>query len=144
MLSGLKIHAFFLITYLSIQSLLLTRDKIIYLFIHCNIQQNVDIYQHICNRCKEIHNSTLFFLLHISFLKLKYSRFTVLYQFQEHRKVIQLHVIHIYHFLSDHFYFTGYHKILRIVPCAIQQVLVSYLFYMQQRYPSSPFSLWQP
>ena len=37
-------------------------------------------------------------------------------------------VIQLYIFL-DFFSITGYYKILSVVPCAIQQVLVGYLFY---------------
>ena len=55
----------------------------------------------------------------------------------------------IYIFFSRFFSLIGYYKILGIVPCAIQQVLVVHLFYIQQCvyvnpkfpiYPSPPFS----
>ena len=54
---------------------------------------------------------------------------TVLCQFQVYSKMIQLY---IYIFFFRSFSIIGYYKILNIVPCAIQQVLVVYLFYVQQ------------
>ena len=38
--------------------------------------------------------------------------------------------IYIYMFFFTFFFFIGYFKILSRVPCAIQQVLVGYLFYI--------------
>ena len=55
--------------------------------------------------------------------------------------------IHLYLFFFRFFSIIGCYKILSIVPCAIQQVLIGYLFYIQQCvyfnpkllvYPSSP------
>ena len=49
-------------------------------------------------------------------------------QFQVYSKVIQLY-IHIYLFFFRFFSHIGYYRVLNRVPCAIQQVLVDYLFY---------------
>ena len=46
-------------------------------------------------------------------------------------KVIQLYV-YIYSFFFRFFSLIGNYRILSSVPCAIQLVLVSYLFYIQQ------------
>ena len=56
--------------------------------------------------------------------KLKYSRLTMLCQFQLYSKVIHLSILYIF------FFIIGYYKILNIV-CVIQQVLLVYLFYIQ-------------
>ena len=51
----------------------------------------------------------------------------MLCQFHVDSKVIQLYtLLHLFLFLL------GYYRVLSIVPCAIQQVLVDYLFYIQQ------------
>ena len=64
-------------------------------------------------------------------------------QFQVYSKVIQLYIytcihihththIYIYIFFFRFFSIIGYYKILSIVPCAIKQVFVGYLFHIQQ------------
>ena len=55
----------------------------------------------------------------------------MLCQFQVYRKVILLY-IYIYSFFFRFLTHVGYYRILSRVPCAIQQVLVGYLFYIQQ------------
>ena len=55
----------------------------------------------------------------------------MLCQFQVYSKVTQLY-IYIYPFFFRYFSHIGYYRILSRVPCAIQQVLVDYLFYIQQ------------
>ena len=59
--------------------------------------------------------------------------------------------VYIYIFFFRFFSLVGYYKMLSIVPCAIQQIYVGYLFYIQQYvyvnsklliYPSLPFPLW--
>ena len=55
----------------------------------------------------------------------------MLCQFQAYNKVIQSY-IHIYPFFFRFFSHIGYYRILSRVPCALQQVLVDYLFYTQQ------------
>ena len=72
------------------------------------------------------NRKTFLFSTHFSFL-LKYSYFTVLCQFQVYSKVI-----HLYICVFRLFSIIGYCKILSIVPCATQQVLVACLFYVQQ------------
>ena len=42
-------------------------------------------------------------------------------------------ILYLYSF-SDYFSILGYYKILHIIPCAIQQVLVVYLFYILSLY----------
>ena len=49
--------------------------------------------------------------------------------FQVYSKVIQLY-IYIFILFFRLFSIIGYYKILSIVPCAIQKVLVVYLFYI--------------
>ena len=55
----------------------------------------------------------------------------MLCQFQMYRKVIQLY-IYIYLFFFRFFSHICYYKVLSRFPCAVQQVFVDYLFYMQQ------------
>ena len=52
-------------------------------------------------------------------------------QLQVYSKVNQLY-IYIFPFFSRFFSHLGYYRILSIFPCAIQQVLISYLFHIQQ------------
>ena len=54
----------------------------------------------------------------------------MLCQFQVYSKVIQL-CIYIYLFFFRFFFHIGYYRVLSRVPCAIQQVLVDYLLYIQ-------------
>ena len=49
--------------------------------------------------------------------------------FQGYSKVIQLY-IYIYSFFFRFFSHIGYYRILSRVPCAVQQALVGYLFYI--------------
>ena len=51
--------------------------------------------------------------------------------FEAHSKVIQINT-YVYIFFLRFFSIIGYYKILIIVPCAIQQVLAVYLFYIEQ------------
>ena len=51
--------------------------------------------------------------------------------FEAHSKVIQINT-YVYIFFLRFFSIIGYYKILIIVPCAIQQVLAGYLFYIEQ------------
>ena len=55
----------------------------------------------------------------------------MLCQFQEYNKVIQLYT-YVYLFFFRFFPHVCYYRLLSSVPCAIQQVLVDYLFYIQQ------------
>ena len=92
----------------------------------------------------------LYSLFLYSFL-LAYSGFTILCLFQVCSKVIQLYM-YTYPFFFRFFSHLGYYRILSRVLCVIQQVLVDYLFYIQQCvyvnpklliYPSPlPFPLW--
>ena len=65
------------------------------------------------------------------FFKLEYSCFTMLCQFLLYGKVNQLYVYicPLFFGFPSHL---GHHRALSRVPCAIQQVLISYLFYTQQ------------
>lgn len=72
-------------------------------------------------------NSNRYPLSNAFLKKLKYSCFTRLCQFQVYSTVILLYI-----FFFRFFSFIGYYKILNIVPCAVEKVLVGYLFYMQQ------------
>ena len=56
---------------------------------------------------------------------------------QVYSKVIQLYTC-IYSFFFRLFSHTGYYRILSRDPCAIQQVLVGYLFYIQQDVHAHP------
>ena len=61
----------------------------------------------------------------IVFFQLKYScLFIILYQFQACNVVSQ----HFYRLCS----IKSYYKIMAIIPCAIQNILIAYLFYTQQ------------
>ena len=55
----------------------------------------------------------------------------MLCQFQVYSKVNQLY-IYVYPLFFRFFSHIGHHRILSRVPCAIQQVLISCLFYIQQ------------
>ena len=72
------------------------------------------------------------FLLLCFFLKkkliLEYSYFTMLYSFLLYRKVNQpyLYMYPLPFGLPSH---SGHHSALSRVPCAVQYVLISYLFY---------------
>ena len=67
------------------------------------------------------------------FKKLNYGCFTILYQFQVYSRVIQLHTHRYTHMLFFRFFsIIDYYKILSIVPCAIQLILVIHLSYIQQ------------
>ena len=70
--------------------------------------------------------------------------------FQVYSRVNQLHIYiyHPYSFFFQILFHIGYYRILSSVPCAIQQVFINYLFYIQQCiyvnlslliYPSSLF-----
>ena len=94
-----------------------------------------------CGRC-----SHLFF-----FIVLEYSCFIMLCQFQVYSKVNQLYIYRYPVFLFLRFFsHIGHYRVLSRVPCAIQQVLISYLLYIQQCvyvnpnlpiYPSPPYPL---
>ena len=62
---------------------------------------------------------------------LEQSCFTMLHQFLLYSKVSQLYV-YIYPLFGGFPSHLGHHRALSRVPCAIQQVLISYLFYTQQ------------
>ena len=55
----------------------------------------------------------------IYFFKLRYSLFTILYQFQVYSKLIQLY-IYMYLFFFRFFSHRGHYRVLSRVPCAIQ------------------------
>ena len=55
----------------------------------------------------------------------------MLCQFQVHSKVNQLYIC-IYPLFFRFFPHIGHYRVLYRIPCAIQQVLISYLFYIQQ------------
>ena len=71
----------------------------------------------------------MFSFLFFIFL-LEYRCFTILCQFLLYNKVNQLYV-YIYPFFLGFPSHLGHHRVLSRVPCAIQQVLISYLFYTQ-------------
>ena len=80
----------------------------------------------------------------------------MLCQFQVHSKVIQLYIyiythtqIHIYTYIHIYSFFRffsiiGYYKILSIVPCAVQSVLVVYIFFIYQCVSINPKLLIHP
>ena len=68
--------------------------------------------------------------LHLKKLLLEYSCFTMLCQFLLYSKVNQLYV-YIYPPFFGFPSHLGHHRALSRVPCATQQVLISYLFYTQ-------------
>ena len=68
-------------------------------------------------------------IIFIKFL-LEYSCFTILCQFILYSKVNQL-CVYIYPLFFGFPSHLGYHRALSRVPCVIQQVLISYLFYTQ-------------
>ena len=70
---------------------------------------------------------------------LKYSSFAMLCQFQVCSKV-NLLCIYIYPLFLRFFSHIGHYKVLSRVSCAMQQVLISYLSYMQQCICQSQFS----
>ena len=59
----------------------------------------------------------------------------MLCQLQVYSKVIQLYV-YIQPFFFRLFSHIGYYRILSRVPCAVQQVLVGYLFYICSKFPT--------
>lgn len=65
--------------------------------------------------------------------KLKYSGFTILYQFQVYSKVIQLH-IYLYFWITFHYRLLpdNRYQILHIVPHCAVYIPVAYLLYVQQ------------
>ena len=73
------------------------------------------------------------FLLRYSKLHLQLHCFTMLYQFVMYCKVNRLYIcIHIYSLFFGFPFHLGHHRAVNRVPCAIQQVLISYLFSTQQ------------
>ena len=60
---------------------------------------------------------------------LEYSLFTMLCQFQVYSQVNQLYIYPLFFSFFSHI---GHQRVLSRVPCAIQQVLISYQFYIQQ------------
>ena len=67
----------------------------------------------------------------ITFFKLTYDWFTMLYYLLLYGKVTQLYMYihtHTYIFFFTLFSITAYHRILKIVPCAIQYVFVVFSF----------------
>ena len=75
------------------------------------------------NELTHLKNSFIYLFI------LKYSSFTMLCQFLVYSKVIQLY---IYTFFFIFFSIMVYYRTLNIVPCAIQQDLVVYPFYIYQ------------
>ena len=74
---------------------------------------------------------------------LEYSCFTMLCQFLLNSKVNQLYV-YIYPLFFGFLSHLGHHRALSRVPCAIQQVLISYLFIHSGVYMSVPISQFIP
>ena len=85
---------------------------------------------------------------------LEYSCFTMLCQFLLYSKVNQLYV-YVYPLFFGFPSHLGHHRALSRVPCAIQQVLISYLFYTQYQqcryvnpslpiHPTTPLPPWYP
>ena len=62
---------------------------------------------------------------------------TMLFWFQVYSKVIQLYIYMCLLFCKI-FSHLGYHRILSIIPCAIQLVLAGYSFSIEQCVPSDP------
>ena len=73
----------------------------------------------------------LFFKIFIGVQFLLEYRFTMLCQFLLYSKMNQLY-IYIYPLFFRFFFHIGHYRVLSRVPCAIQQVLNSYLFYIWQ------------
>ena len=83
---------------------------------------------------EKLHDFSLFFFLFLTiefFLVLKKIEVWLVYNVV-YIKVIQIYYIHI--FIFRFFSLTPYCQVLSTVPSAIEQVLVDYLFYMQQWY----------
>ena len=100
--------------------------------------------------------TVIIFLQSLFFFKFLFecSCFTMLYQFLLYSKVNQLY-IYIYPLFFGFPSHLGHHRALSRVPCAIQQVLISYLFYTYYQqciyvnsnlpiHPTLPFPPWYP
>ena len=101
------------------------------LVLSLNFQHQIFLLLEVLTRKKGMFSSVSLKFLNYFFKKsLKYTRFTTLCQFQVHSKVTQLN---IYTYSSCQILSCiGCHRVLSSLPCAIQQVLDGYLFYIQQ------------
>ena len=75
------------------------------------------------------HSLLLSFFSFNFYFILEYSRLTMLCQFLGYPEPL-CWFINIYLFFFRFFFHLGYHRILSRVPCAIQEVLVDYLFFI--------------
>ena len=99
--------------------------KINFLYCHCSFKilyLKMGTLLHVWN-----DYCTHFLLQHVFLIEV-YSWFRMLRWFQVYRKVIQFYT-YMYIFFFRFFSIIGYYRILSIVPCAIQWVLVVYFIY---------------